>query len=670
VTLRSRTVRISILAHVAAVVLVALAPGLAPWVVAAVFADHLLLLWASLWPRSRLIGPNLRRLPAEASTAGAVALTFDDGPDPEVTPEVLSLLRARGARATFFCIGRRAAAHPELIRRMIAEGHAVENHTHDHPSAFCVLHPRALAAEIDRAQAVLTRTAGAPPRYFRAPAGLRNPWLDPLLAARRLSLVSWTRRAFDTRTTDAARVVARLCRGIAAGDVLLLHDGSSARGPSGRPVVLEALGPLLDELERRDLRSVALPEATPLRSDAAERPGARRRLASAVAEMHVRLRTEADTPWRQAASVGLGTLIGCLPVYGLHLALCVVTARLLRLNRITTYLAAHVNNPLSAPPLIAAELWIGHLLLYGARPDPTWDWARPAWILGLTGALFAGSVAVGAALGLMLGLVAYGVVRRWRAPSLTRNLIEATARRYLPCGIFAWEFVRGKLRHDPAYLDVLASGRLPRDCRLVDLGCGRGILIALLDSARRLHDEGRWDPGLPAPPETLEATGIEHDPATAAQARAATVPPARIEVVDLAASCPPPCNVAVLFDALHYLRAAEQEALLGRVARALEPGGLLLLREADTTPAWRFRVTHGAERLCALARREWRRPFHFRSSREWCALIEAQGLTTRVRPMSAGTAYSNVLIEARKPAPLVRRPSSSENSPRSGTMRT
>ena len=104
-------------------------------------------------------------------------------------------------------------------------------------------------------------TTGWRPRYFRAPAGLRNPWLHGVLAARGMQLVSWTRRAFDTVARDPARIVRRLTRNLADGDVILLHDGSSARDAEGRPIVLLALQLLLDPLQRCGLLATPLPRS-------------------------------------------------------------------------------------------------------------------------------------------------------------------------------------------------------------------------------------------------------------------------------------------------------------------------------------------------------------------------------------------------------------------------
>lgn len=248
----------SVLVHAAALGGVAAAPGLWPWALGAIVANHALLAAGGLLPRSRLLGPNWTRLPATTATAQAIAITLDDGPHPEVTPRVLEVLQARGARATFFCIGERAADHPDLVRAIAAAGHAVENHSLRHRHDFALLGPARYDAEIGAAQRTLAGLAGSAPRFFRAPAGLRNPFLEGALARLDLRLVSWTRRGFDTINRDVDAVYARLTRGLAARDILLLHDGNAAHTPQGRPVVLEVLPRLLDAVEGAGLRTVTL----------------------------------------------------------------------------------------------------------------------------------------------------------------------------------------------------------------------------------------------------------------------------------------------------------------------------------------------------------------------------------------------------------------------------
>lgn len=249
--------------HAGALAGVALRPEAWPWALGALALDHGLLTAAGLWPRSRLLGPNWTRLPPAAASRGEVAVTIDDGPDPAVTPRVLQILARHEARASFFLIGARARRHPALVRDIVAAGHTVENHTEHHPHTFSLRGPAGLAREIVAAQATLGELAGRAPRFFRAPAGLRNPFLDPVLARLDLHLAAWTRRAYDTRTGDAATVLARLTRGLAGGDILLLHDGNAARSPGGEPVIVDALPRLLAALAEAGLRSVTLDSAIP-----------------------------------------------------------------------------------------------------------------------------------------------------------------------------------------------------------------------------------------------------------------------------------------------------------------------------------------------------------------------------------------------------------------------
>ncbi|WP_448252250.1 polysaccharide deacetylase family protein [Ottowia oryzae] len=229
------------------------------WVV----ANHVILATAGLWPRSRLLGSNLTRLPPEAAARGEVALTFDDGPDPLVTPQVLAQLDAAGARATFFCVGDQLRRHPDLARDIVRRGHHIENHTDTHPNLFAAMGWRRMAQQVAGGQAAVEAVTGRAPRFFRAVAGLRNPWLDPILARQGLRLAAWTRRGYDTRTGDAEAVYQRLTRGLAAGDVLLMHDGHAARTPSGQPVVLAVLPRVLAALQAQGLRCVPLADAVP-----------------------------------------------------------------------------------------------------------------------------------------------------------------------------------------------------------------------------------------------------------------------------------------------------------------------------------------------------------------------------------------------------------------------
>ncbi len=241
------------------------APQHWPWAATAIAGCHLTLAAAGLVPKSRLLGPNRTRLPSSVTSPPAISLTFDDGPDPRVTPKVLDLLDQAGVQASFFLIGQRAQAHRDLVEEIGRRGHRVENHTYRHRYAFSAFGPWRMAREIDRAQDLLQELTGRRPRYFRPPAGFRNLFLEPLLGRRGLYLATWTRRGFDTVTRDPLTVTERLVKNLAAGDILLLHDGNGARtrtltGGAGSPVVLEALPRLLDRLSLQGLTSIALPD--------------------------------------------------------------------------------------------------------------------------------------------------------------------------------------------------------------------------------------------------------------------------------------------------------------------------------------------------------------------------------------------------------------------------
>jgi peptidoglycan/xylan/chitin deacetylase (PgdA/CDA1 family) len=229
------------------------------WYLGAVLANHLLIGAAGMAPRSRLIDRNLVRLPEAAARRGELSLTFDDGPDPELTPQVLDLLERHGARASFFVVAERAAAHPDLVREIVRRGHSVENHSYRHAYTFANNGLGGYRREVGAAQALIAGLTGQPPRFFRAPMGLRSPLLDPVLAKAGLCYVSWTRRGLDTLGGDPGRVLARLTRGLAAGDILLMHDRRGARAPDGRPMVLAVLPALLERIAERGLRSVSLP---------------------------------------------------------------------------------------------------------------------------------------------------------------------------------------------------------------------------------------------------------------------------------------------------------------------------------------------------------------------------------------------------------------------------
>lgn len=246
----SAFVGVSMALHASAAVVLVASPWEWVWVTAVVATNQLLLIAAILSPRGSLLGRNVVRLPESAVQRGEISLTFDDGPDPQLTPRVLDMLDRHQAKASFFCVGERAAACPELTREIVRRGHSVENHSYRHRHSFALMGLSSLRREVCAAQETLAAITGRPPAFFRAPAGFRSPFLEPILAALGLCYVSWTRRGFDATGKDPGRILGRLTQGLAAGDVLLMHDSA--------PVVLEVLPELLMRTEALGLKPVSL----------------------------------------------------------------------------------------------------------------------------------------------------------------------------------------------------------------------------------------------------------------------------------------------------------------------------------------------------------------------------------------------------------------------------
>lgn len=225
-------------------------------------------------------------------------------------------------------------------------------------------------------------------------------------------------------------------------------------------------------------------------------------------------------------------------------------------------------------------------------------------------------------------------------------MLDAACEPYRGAGRFAYYFARGKLRSDPVYPSILELGLLRGRDRVLDLGCGQGLLAAWLKAAERCYARGIWPPTWPAAPLTLSTRGIELRARDVRRARRALGPDLEVSHADIRSSSFGMADAVVILDVLHYLAPEAQRAVLVRVHAALPPGGLLLLRVGDAAAGLRFHYGRWIDQLFLLLRGHSLARQHCRGVAQWRALLSECGFDSEARPMSRGTAYANVLLIA------------------------
>lgn len=354
---------------------------------------------------------------------------------------------------------------------------------------------------------------------------------------------------------------------------------------------------------------------------------------------HLRtIAAEHATPRRLFAACVVGGMVGSTPFFGLHFFLSVGVATLLRLNRVAVYGAANISIPPLAPFLATACVTVGSLVLRGrAAPfDPATLKSTSPW--SLAGDVFAswlvGAPLVGGLLGAIVGGLVVATVGRGARGRVARSDPWTQARlrtvaRFHDAPPSIRHYVAWKIRLDPVYRAI--TDGLPDRVELVELGCGLGILPILaceLGTGRR-------------------ALGVDWDEAkTAFARRAAHDLPVRIERFDVRSFEPPPCDVIAIVDVLHYFDDETQRAILARAARALRPGGVLVVRDGDggrEGSAW----TRAIERLAVRIgwNKSGARP-RFRPIAAVVADLEGEGLACEVVPTAGPLHPGNVLVRA------------------------
>lgn len=230
----------------------------------------------------------------------------------------------------------------------------------------------------------------------------------------------------------------------------------------------------------------------------------------------------------------------------------------------------------------------------------------------------------------------------------TKNIYDSAVNYFSNSGKYAWHFARGKLRYDPIFFSLLKRGVLPDRGKLLDLGCGQGVLMALLLAARQQFNRGQWPHDWPKPPMHLDIHGIELRPDRVRAAQKAFAGEAIVELGDIRHTDFSDCAVISILDVLLYLDENAQIDVLERLSKSLPCGGLLLLREADASAGTSFQITQWAERIAGIAYGRLWQKLSFRSSHEWKKLLEQMNFSVEMQSMSEGTPFANVLYVATK----------------------
>ena len=229
-------------------------------------------------------------------------------------------------------------------------------------------------------------------------------------------------------------------------------------------------------------------------------------------------------------------------------------------------------------------------------------------------------------------------------------IVEAASAPYRSVGRFAWHFARGKLARDPVFRHVLSNGLIPHQARVLDIGCGQGLVASLLHTSARLQRQGRWPAGWARAPSGVRLTGIELMQRDVDRAQAALVTlSAHHDFIcgDMRYTPFPSVDAVVILDVLHYISVAEQDALLARVRQALCGGGCLLLRVGDAASKPGFLASQWVDAVVTFARGHRVLPQFGRPLAAWVAQLESLGFEVQSEPMSQGTPFANVLLVAR-----------------------
>ena len=236
--------------------------------------------------------------------------------------------------------------------------------------------------------------------------------------------------------------------------------------------------------------------------------------------------------------------------------------------------------------------------------------------------------------------------------AFVKHLISRAAAPYRAAGLYAWFFARGKLGGDPAFSHLLAAGLLTGRRRILDIGCGQGLLSAWLLAAQAASAKGIWPVSWPSAPQPSHIRGVElmaHDVARADSALAPAVSAGQASFVqaDMCSADFGQTDAVVILDVLHYVPLAAQDEVLARVRRSLSPDGVLLLRVGDAAGGLRFSISNWVDHVVTTLRGHRLGILHCRPLAAWQDTLRQLGFVVEAQSMSQGTPFANVLLVAR-----------------------